>query len=374
MRVVKAILGALVAAALIVMWTERDHVIDAYRNDGRVATEIQLDGVDLTFELSPIGPSPYEVVASPDTRRVAIADVFATEVALAGAAHEPGTGEGDDSPDGGSPRPIAPPAAEVEPPPIYGGTAQLTGVVTGPDGPVSSATIRLERHTSQGTVTKDIVSDAAGRWTAARLLGGRYRVWSWAAHDDLAMRGSQVFFLDEGSNRPTDLSLEEIQTDPRVELIDGGPIYVGLGGTVAISITRQEVDTDGRVVVVGLPETVVAFEPSGGVTAAPPAAVTDADGVARFTVRCQTAGQPSVTVRHSADVREAPTDPERLHPFSLPACIPLPPPPTTEPPPPADGATGGQAADGSTAGSPTTTRPSPPTSAGGANSRGSTDG
>jgi hypothetical protein len=211
---------------------------------------------------------------------------------------------------------------------------------------VPFATIRLERHTSEGTVTKDIVSDSNGRWATARLLGGRYRVWAWAGQDNLAMPGSDVFFLDEGVNRATDLVLDEVTDDARVALVDAGSIYVGLSGTVAISITAQRVDDDGRVVVDGLPGTVVVFEPSLGVSTSPLVAVTDADGVARFSIRCLNEGRPYVNVRHSADVRERPDDPERVHTFALPACIPIPPPPppTTAPPAPTDD-TAGEAPD-----------------------------
>ncbi|MGI9613726.1 MAG: carboxypeptidase-like regulatory domain-containing protein [Acidimicrobiales bacterium] len=357
MRVAKACLGSLLAAVLIVMWSNRGVVIDAYENEGQSGAEVQLGGVDLTFELSPIEASPYEVVAAPDTRRAAITDTFATEVAPAvEPAPPPEPGEDDSDGDGSdgdgseapAPTVVTQPPVTIEPPPIYGGTAQLTGFITGPEGRVPFATVRLERHTSEGMVTKDVVTDSNGRWAAARLLGGRYRVRAWAAQDDLAMPGSQVFFLDEGANRQTDLALDEVSADPRVELIEAGSIYVGLRGTVAVSLTAQRVDEDGRVVVDGLPGTVVVFEPSPGVITSPTVALTDADGVARFSVRCVDEGRPSVNVRHSADVKERPDDPDRVHSFALPACVPIPPPP----PPPStqpeldDPATGGQSTPG----------------------------
>ena len=332
------------------MWTNRGVVIEAYANEGQSSTEVQLGGVDLTFELSPIEASPYEVVAAPDTRRAAIAETFATEVAPA-VEPAPALEDGEDPSDGGGSEPpvqtvVTQPPTTIEPPPIYGGTAQLTGLITGPEGRVPFATVRIERHTSEGTVTKDLVTDSNGRWAAARLLGGRYRVWAWAAQDDLAMPGSQVFFLDEGANRQTDLTLDEVSADPRVELIEAGSIYVGLSGTVAISITAQRVDEDGRVVVDGMPDTVVVFEPSPGVSTSPTVALTDADGVARFSVRCVDEGRPFVNVRHSADVKERPEDPDRVHSFTLPACIPIPPPPPPTQPELDDPATGGESIPG----------------------------
>ena len=369
MRVVKAFLGALVAAALIAMWAERHTVIDAYRNEGRTSTEVQLDGVDLTFELTPIQPSPYEVVASPDTRRVAVADVFSAEVELVTEPPSDDTAAGDDSAADGdtgssggepAPAPPRPSTPEVEPVAVYGGTAQLRGVVKGPDGAVPFATIRLERHTRNGSATEDVVADRNGRWAASRLHGGRYRVWSWAAEDDLATPSSTVFFLDDETTRPTDLALEQLEAEPRVTLADGGDIYVGLSGTVAVAITAQRVDEDGRVGTVGLPGTVVVFEPSSGVTASPAVAVTDDDGVARFTLHCESVGSPFVHVRHSADVKQQPSDPDRIHPFTLPACVPIPP-PTTQPPATTPPAPGTQPAAGApAAAAPPTTRPSSP--------------
>jgi len=332
-RVVKACLGSLIAAALIVMWAQRDVVGAAYANEGRSSTVVQLGGVDLTVELTPIDESPYQVLAAPDTRRVAIADIFDSEVAEAELLDQPGVA-GEAAPDGSTPTPPSSRPNTVSPLPIYGGTAELSGTVTGPDGPVPFATVRIQRHTSDGVVAKDLVTDSSGRWTTARLLGGRYRIWAWASHDGLAMAGSELFFLDSGEQRRFDLVVDEIDTDPRVALTDAGSIYVGLRGTVAISVTARSVDADGRVLVAGLPGTVVTFDPSHGVATSPPVAVTDADGVARFTIECLTQSRPIVHVRHSADVREDPDDPEKVHVFALPACIPIPPPPppTTAPP------------------------------------------
>ena len=360
MRVVKACLGALLASALIVMWTTRDVVIAAYANEGRSSTEVQLGGVDLTVELTPIEPSPFEVIAAPDTRREAIAQTFADEVAVAvepedPAGSEPAT-DGDQPAEGEVAAVVTTtqPPTTVEPPPIYGGTAQLTGLVTGPDGGVPFAAVRLERHTREGTVAKDLVTDRNGRWNAARLVGGRYRVWAWSSQDDLAMPASEVFFLDDGAVRRTDLPLEEIDPEPRVTLTDRGDIYVGLSGTVAISITAQTVDPDGRVVISGLPGTLVAFDASSGVVTSPAFALTDDDGVARFTVDCLTEGRPIVHVRHSADVRIDPDDPEPIHGFALPACVPIPPPTTTTIPPAATPAT---TPTTTPTGQPTATRP-----------------
>lgn len=359
------------------MWAKRDVVIDAYANEGRSSTAVQLGGVDLTVELTPIDSSPYEVIAAPDTRRVDVAPAFATEVALAvdpvvdpaadgSAADGPAAdGRAADDPaavvDGDQPSqpPATPAPAPASPLPIYGGTAKLSGRVAGPEGPAAFATVRLERHTSQGVVTKDLVADGDGRWGTARLLGGRYRVWAWAAHESLAMSGSQVFFLDHDANRETELALDLIDADPRVALTDGGNIYVGLSGTVAVSVTSETVDPDGRVVVRGLPGTVVTFNPSAGVSASTSVAVTDDDGVARFTLQCLTEGRSIVNVRHSADVREQPTDPERVHVFALPACVPIPPPPAPSPTSPATqpatpetptGSDGGSSQGGSTDG------------------------
>lgn len=315
MRVVKAALGVGMVLALSAMWLQRDVVLAAYADGGRSSTDVRLDGLELEVALTPLSPSPYDVTPGPDTRQASIGGAFDRPAADPGPASPAVAGEeGDASPPG--------PTTTVAPPPIHGGTARLTGVVVGPDGPVSFATVRLERHTVEGTVVKDVTTDAVGTWTAARLLGGRYRVRAWA-QGRLTMPGSEVLFLAEAETRQLELSLEAIEDQPVMSVFDGGDIYLGLTGQIAVSVTVRTVDDDGLIVVSGLPGAVVLLQPSPQVTATPMVAIADHDGVARFTLRCNQLGPVTAFVQHQDDIAS----------FPLPSCVPLPPPPP--PPPPA---------------------------------------
>lgn len=290
MPVAKLFLLLGMVAGLAMVWSNRAFVVDAYSDTDGPGVDVKLGGLDLTIEPSPIPPSPYEIVAAPDTREVPLKLAY-TDV----------------------------PAVE-QPVSIRGGTAQLRGIVTGPDGPVPSATVRLERHSLDGVAVVDLTTDDSGRWSIPRILGGRYRVRSWLT-GGLTMAESEVFFLDAGTTETLDFGLHAIDPSASMSYADRGDIYVGLSGTVAISVTTRTVDSNGIVVVSGVPGAIVGLTPSAGVTLAPSIAVADTDGVARFVVTCQVPGSPV-----AAAVLDG-----RAKTFNLPDCIPVEPVPTTVP-------------------------------------------
>ncbi len=327
MRVTKAILGVGLLIGLALMWTNRDFVIDSYASGGETQTDLRLDGIDLDFQLTPIEDSPYEVLDATDTRRVPIVLAFDDDIIIPESPQPtvPDNGVGE-SIDGEATVPSTiKPAVTLPPPPIHGGTAELKGTVIGPEGPVPFATIRLERHTSEGLAVKDITAGARGQWSAGRLLGGRYRVRAWSK-GLLTMTESQVFFLADEEINTVELVLDEVRYEPHMSLVDAGNIYLGLTGSIAVSVTYQTVDEDGLIIVSGLPGAIVTIYPSHGITATPTVAVADTDGVARFTLRCHDLGSKTALVQHQEDVQS----------FALPSCVPIPPPPpppTTAPAP-----------------------------------------
>lgn len=314
MRAAKALLAVVLATGLAWIWLQRDFVVDAYAEPGRDAVDVRLDGLNLTIGLRPLAPSPYTVAAASDTRHVPTALAFS----------------GEDGPDERD--------APHPPPSLRGGSARLSGVVTGPDGPLPFATVRIERHTSTGMATADLTTDGLGRWTATRLLGGRYRVRAWLA-PELTMTESVVFFLADGQARPVDLQASRVDTEPTMTLVDAGDIYLGLSGTVAVSVTTRAVDDDGVIVVSGLAGAIVTVAPTAEVTATPSIATADGDGVARFVITCAALGSPDLLVQHEDDVRT----------FDLPDCVPVP-----QPPAPAE------ADPGASPGSPAGTGAAPP--------------
>ena len=268
MPAARVILGAGLVAGLSLAWFNRHAVVEAYSpSPPEAAVDIKLSGLDLTVEPSPMPLSPYTVDPAPDTRDQPVSVTS-------------------------DPEPVEP----VAPLALAGGTAVLGGSVTGPEGPVPHATVRLERHTTAGISSHDVQAGDDGQWSATNLLGGRYRVRAWLV-GEYTTAGSQVFFLNDDEPVTLDLAVESVDDVAGMSLVDGGDIYVGLTGTVAVTVTSQTVDTDGYVVVSGSAGAIVTLVPSAGVTVSPAPAIADADGVARFVVRCDRAGSMAAVAR-----------------------------------------------------------------------------
>ena len=127
---------------------------------------------------------------------------------------------------------------------VHGGDLVMGGSVTGPDGPVAGATVRLERFVGGQSAQLDVRTNARGRWVAIDVFGGRYRFRAWQM-PGLAMAGSDVRFI--AADAEVDLALT-------VDRYDGSDVTAGVddvdpeGGapaTVTALVTRQQVDPDG---------------------------------------------------------------------------------------------------------------------------------
>ncbi|MEM9565900.1 MAG: carboxypeptidase-like regulatory domain-containing protein [Actinomycetota bacterium] len=254
---VKAVLAGLLVVALGLMWTDRSTVVDAYRSSEE-STPLRLSGVDLDVATTPIEPSPYRRPAAPQTLAV---------------PQPVGLGVGAEPP-------------EVDEPTLSGGEARLLGTVVGPDGPVSGAVVRIERHSDEGVAAMDAITGDDGGWAIAPLAGGRYRVRAWLP-GLLTMGRSEVRFVAEDEVATFDFSLWGIDPTPVVELVDGGPLYDGLASPVALVAGWRSVDADGLVVtnpLVGAPITVESTAQVEVLSAQP--LLTEASGVALVDLRC----------------------------------------------------------------------------------------
>ncbi len=254
---VKAVLAGLLVVALGLMWTNRASVVDAYRS-GEETTPLRLGGVDLDVASTAIEPSPYRRPAAPDSSAPA-------QPVVLGLGAEP---------------------PEIDEPTLAGGEARLIGTVVGPDGPVSGAVVRIERHGDQGVATMDAITGDDGGWAIAPLAGGRYRVRAWLP-GLLTMGRSEVRFVAEDELATFDFSLWGIDPTPVIELVDGGPLYEGLASPVALVAGWRSVDADGLVVtnpLVGAPITVESTAQVEVLSAQP--LLTDASGVALVQLRC----------------------------------------------------------------------------------------
>lgn len=302
MWVVKPVLTIAVLAGLAVAWNNLDGVVAAYERQGRSSAEIRLTGVDLTFRAAPLGPSPYVAPRLPSSG--VEAGPAGPPAVLAFVPREP---------------------AEPEPPlpvELRGGAARIGGVVSGPDGPVGGATVLVERHTTTGSATTRVVTGADGRWSLQRLLGGRYRIRAWVP-GWMGMERSEVRFVANGERVDLPISLVAVDTEPKVAVVGAGDIFLGLTGSVAVTLTTTTVDEEGRIVVAGVGGVPIDLTIDQRVTAASTTAVTDDDGVARFVLRCEELGRPTAAVGFD----------DRIEPVTLPSCVAVPPPPPPSPEP-----------------------------------------
>ncbi len=288
MALVKLILGIILLIGLGAIWSNRQPVIDAYRVADRVHPDLHLSGLDLGVELAAPGRSPYTIALAPDTR--------------AGAT----------SATPGSSSAVVPTSA----PTIKGGSSRLSGTVTGPDGPVEGATVRLERHTSGGLAVLDLVTDEAGDWGVSSIQGGRYRIRAWLT-GELAMDGSQVLFVAQGPSVSVDLVIARIDPGPHLSFTYRGDLYLGSTGLVAASVTTSTVDDDGVISISGVSGAMVTLAPSPGLVALPGQVSAGDDGTARFVLRCDQLGAATGIVQYQ----------NRRATFALPNCVAPPPPP-----------------------------------------------
>lgn len=290
MRLVKLILGAGLLAALVAMGTNRHPVLAAYQTSDEQPAAVVFSGLDLGTQLTPMGVSPYVVDPAPDTR----------DATIGLTVH---------------PRPST--ALTMS-----GGSSLLSGTVTGPNGAVAGASVRIERAVGDGLAVAELVTDDLGAYTLPAILGGRYRIRAWLG-GSFTTTTSEVLFLDAGEARTVDVVVAQVETQPQLGFTHRGDIFVGLTGSVAVSVTTRSVGADGLVDLNGVSGARVTLAPSANVTANAFEVAADGSGVARFLIECYQPGPASAVITY--DGRRATA--------TLPNCRPL---PTVVPPAPGE--------------------------------------
>jgi hypothetical protein len=181
---------------------------------------------------------------------------------------------------------------------VLGGKASLRGTVTGPDGPVPGATVRLERFVGDRSGTAQITADEAGRWSASRVHGGRYRIRAWSAPTLTATRAQLAFVAADGGSAEVDITVAKFEGVQLQANLDLAVVNVGERARARALLTREEVDAEGIVVgapVAGTELRLVAGD--GGFSIEGEAvARTDQGGLATWPVTCTREGSHRLSV------------------------------------------------------------------------------
>jgi hypothetical protein len=216
---------------------------------------------------------------------------------------------------------VAQPKGALPPLPVYGGDASLRGVVNGPDGPVGGATVRIERWVGGRSGSITINAGGDGRFGAAKLLGGRYRVRAWL-QPNLAATESQVAFLANDGSADVTVDVGKFEGLQLQAGLDVSAMNVDDTARVRGLFTRAGVDDNGIVVGEPVPAAKIQLtSPQGlSVTGENPA-TTNENGLATWAVKCDKEGSYTVTLTTEGATTT----------YTLPTCGPKPVPTTTTP-------------------------------------------
>lgn len=175
------------------------------------------------------------------------------------------------------------------------GVGSLSGVVTGPAGPVAGAKVRIERLVGTQSAVMIVAADEQGRYELDKSNFGRIRVRAWRA-PDLAMLSDDVFFASRASKR--DLVVKAFdRTDVGWAMAPATP-RAGAKVNMVVQLSTRTVSDDGLVSVQPLSGIGISIFPQGVLV---PTVVgerlTNAEGRAVFTLRCDAIGNSGLDVR-----------------------------------------------------------------------------
>ena len=233
------------------------------------------------------------------------------------------------------------------------GTARLVGTVSGPEGLLAGATVRIERLVDGREVRHDVLTGPDGRWELRDVPGGRYRVRAFLA-PVYAQTKTEVKFLTDGDEHSFDLKVDDqrgvvVRADvaPDQPLVDNAvnlvvlvvQRVVGEDGVVRatpLTGTFVELTGLGRWVARDDDTTTTTFDDgSGGSSALDQGATLSGTGRALFELHCIEAGAPGLALRipvlvipppapagtgSTTTTTAAPTPTTEEVPLELPAC------------------------------------------------------
>jgi len=227
------------------------------------------------------------------------------------------------------------------------GDAVLGGVVTGPDGAVPGAIVRIERLVGDSVQTRQVQAAQDGRWALEGTPGGRIRVRAFLA-PTLTMTEPEIFFLRDGETREVRLQLRPHQgLDVRAATAPSAPT-VGDEANLAVRVLERVVDSEGVARTRPVAGITVRLQWSGWTRVDGPtstgsdgdagdgddgdseidgfdtsprdqgAETTGSDGVALYTFRCDRASSVSATAIIGTGAEE------QVFPLEVPSCGPRP--------------------------------------------------
>ena len=191
------------------------------------------------------------------------------------------------------------------------GQATITGVVNGPEGPVPGATVQVERLFGGEVDGTRVQADAAGRWAATGVNGGRYRLRAWRPPDLVALEPFLVFVAATETAEVV-LAVERHGPDRVVGSFNPDPPVRDQPATLVVNVALGQVDGEGILRTAPRPGVPMQLVITGGLALeSADVALTDGAGNAGFAVRCTQAGGPPAVAAVIAGVSR---------PLALPAC------------------------------------------------------
>jgi hypothetical protein len=191
--------------------------------------------------------------------------------------------------------PVTGKAQPVPPIPVVGGRATVEGTVVGPGGPVAGATVHIERWVGSQSGAIDVATDGAGHFGSGGLLGGHYEVRAWR-QPDLSTATASTGYLVDGGVFDTTVTMQQHNATTIQLAASTGVIQTGVPFTALALVTKQQVDTTGVVQTVPVNGEAITLVLDAGMSMTGNADTkTGADGLARWTLTCQTAGNHSMT-------------------------------------------------------------------------------
>lgn len=200
------------------------------------------------------------------------------------------------------------------------GDAALSGTVSGPEGPVAGAVVRVERLVGGRPAVADLRTDDEGSWNLSSVLGGPYRVGAYRL-PDLGLFEPQQFFLGAAERRAVGIMLTRFGENTIIARVDPTPPKTNISSRLTVRVGTGRIGDDGALVIDAVPFVRLQLV-SEGLAIESPVQQTDGDGRVSWNVRCLGVGAFAVALVVGNGITAVP----------FPACIEGPAPAPTVPP------------------------------------------